>query len=352
MRSAFNSDAMVNWYRLLWHMIQNGDFVNKNGIGIENGTAPDIRKFERELFKILHCHERDDVTVVVCVMKVWALARLIVDGPGSLGSFLSFNDIEGSAGDGQREGQIENIEHGIAFLCGPPVAEYLIPPLYRQNPPLGMPGVELTDTGILILFAIWHERLIEQVCVNVPVLATVFNAENAESAVSTAESTVSTAEIAENTTPLGDDDYRLLDRILGMENVPLQSIFSLYSKPNPFTLIKHSGLDFSTQTKMAGTLFDHEPSLYKDSLLGRLLLLAHSRKLVFLLNDEILGFLGGFLGGDERGGAVEGGGAMNAIWLFYSLEKKFAAPVVNGRIMVLVPFGPNVVDFIAAQLRV
>lgn len=275
--------ALVNWYRLLWNVWR------------EKHASPSIIaaivKVERDLFRLMHYNRRDDLSIMACVMRVWSLARVNCIETIEI---VAFSDIE-------QEMNLFDRENAIAFLCSGPVSENLIPPIYRQAPPLGMQGVELTDEGILILFAIWHGNLIDLVEKGEDIS---FSIENNR---------------AVSSYSFVDDDYRLLDRIMGMEQVSIVSLFSFYSNPNPFTLIKHSGVDFTHQTKMASTLFDHEPLLYKDSVLGQLLILARVYKVSFLVNDEILYYL-------------QTNETKPAIWLFYSLERKTCALILDKKI--------------------
>ena len=284
-RSQCSTTALVNWYRLLWNVSR------------ERRASPTliaaIVKVERDLFRLMHYNRRDDLSIMVCVMRVWALARV---NCSETIEKVAFSDIE-------QEMSLRLRENAIAYLCSGPVPENLIPPLYRQAPPLGMEGVELTDEGILILFALWHGSLIDLVEKG-PNLHIDSN-----------------REIECPSYTFADDDYRLLDRIMGMEQISIVSLFSFYSNPNPFTLIKHSGLDFTQQTKMASLLFDHEPLLYKENVLGRLLIVARVYKIPFLVNDEILFY---FLSEDEK----------PALWIFYSLERKTCAWVENGKIRI------------------
>lgn len=305
-RESVNPAALVDWYRLLWH-------VDKNGEGRLTETL-DLAKLERELYLLLHYHRRDDLAIMVCVMRVWSLARMCNCRAASDEPF-SFHDIERYVLPKTAvDTSLRRLENAIALLCGKPVEDRLIPPLYRQTPPLGMPGFELTDEGVLILFSHWHGHLLHVFLM-------------VECSRPSVEDSFACATFAANDAPynFGDDDFRLLDRILGMENVSMLAIFSFYSNPNPFTLIKHSGVDSTNQTKMAGTLFDHEPMLYKESEIGRLLVLARGYKLPFLVNDEIMFYCHG----DPK----------HAIGLVYSLERKCCVLVLNGRVAALFELG-------------
>lgn len=320
MREKVNPNALVNWYRLLWHAQAERLPSHLN----ECLKDMDLARLERELFALLHYYPRDDISIMVCVFRVWALARMCLVDEHAFGNEnanatekISFAEIEQfHLPDHEPDHALRQLENAIAYLSGVPVPEQLIPPLYRQNAPLHMPGVEITDDGLLILFALWHQLLLERFVLAVPYSScSVVDPFDHETA---------------HTGPaLVDEDYRLLDRILGMEKIPQQVIFSCYSNPNPFTLIKRSGADFDAQTKMAGQLFDHEPSLYRNSPLGGLLLLARESRLPFFVNDDMLF---SFQTSEQ---------AKLAIWVFYSLEQKFCSLVLGRHVLARFLLGPE-----------
>ena len=282
MREVVNTTAVVNWYKLLWQCVT---------AAIQ--PVAGLEKLERELAFILHHYARDDTAIVIGLMKVWALARILVFGGNYSISKTAFSAIDEKTPD---------LENAIAFLCGPPVDRVFIDANYRLPPPLGMLGVELNDEGILHLYSIWHLAILEKVIAGgIDVVS------------------ACTPDFNSNTTLL-DDDYRRLDRMLGLEYVPFVKTFSSASNINPFTMIKRAGLDPDLQSVAAGLLFDHDPVLYPMSLHGKYLLLAKTYSIPLLILDEALFSK-----------------PSPAIWLVYTSTHRFAA-ILDGEHLLMFPF--------------
>lgn len=289
MREIVNTTAVVNWYQLLWQCVT-----------AAVPPVPGLDKLERELAFILHHYARDDTAIVLGLMKVWALARILVYGGNYSITKVPFSDIDEKTPD---------LENAIAFLCGPPLDFSFIDANYRLPPPLGMHGVELNDEGIMHLYGVWHLAVLENVI-----------AGGVNVVPNPASSTFSVNFIA----TLLDDDYRRLDRMLGLEYVPLVKCFSSASAMNPFTLIKRAGLDPDLQSIAAGLLFDHDPTLYPTSLHGQYLLLAKSYDIPLLVLDEVLF-------SSHRNVNIL------SIWLVYTSTHRFAA-ILDGEHVLMFSF--------------
>ena len=97
MREKVNPNALVNWYRLLWHAQAERLPSHLN----ECLKDMDLARLERELFALLHYYPRDDISIMVCVFRVWALARMCLVDEHAFGNEnanatekISFAEIE------------------------------------------------------------------------------------------------------------------------------------------------------------------------------------------------------------------------------------------------------------------
>lgn len=239
-RTNICTKALGTWYRLLWNHVYMGTFL------------PPLGMLESDLFQQLHHQPRDDIALVVGLMKVWSLAVHVRLKPQT----IPFDDILLLT-------DLPALQAAVASLCIGPVPSIFLPPLYRQTSGEGHP-FELNESGIMQLFASLHLVYLLTLITSPPITGT---------------------DIA--LPPLHARNYSRLDYIFGCRFIPAVKLYTRPTKENIYILLKHS-LPYEEQAAAAGALFDHEPSTHDGTLLAQVFQLADQLTLPLVFADEVL----------------------------------------------------------------
>jgi len=281
MRAKVNTVALVNWYKLLWHLVFRS---------LPPSPTLRVDLLEKLLFRLLHHHSRDDEKIVVACMHVWALARRYNRALYQTASFA--------------EVLLSGDEDGMAMLVSGPLALELCPPHVRQPAALGQTDLfELNAEGVLQLFGVWHRAELDRLVVEF------------ETRHLLKEKTDRVTFDVKNLPQL--TDFSRLDHMMGCGVVPAHRLFMAPSTQNIYALIRHSGLSYEDQVVAAGTLFDHNPQDYVGSALGMCIVLAKMYGLPVVFVDEVLWSVG------------------LVFWIQHDADRKHAAIVKNQTVLAL-----------------
>ena len=278
--------ALNNWFNLLYHY-NHYDQTSK-----ENIPWSSILTVETYLHDMLHFCERDDSNIVVAALLVWALARRL-RCPTTNSQAVSFDEL-------CNQFDLD----GLAYLLSVPVKADYIPPVYRRPAALEFPDLyELTDEGILQLYANWHMLFVDQlleVCPPLPITA------NEKPPVA-----------LDN---FSSDECVQLEKLQGLCYIPATVLYANKSNENVYKLISISGMAPDAITAANQSIFEFPRSMYGDTTTGRYLSWAKKMFLPVVINDEILYSTG------------------RQLWLYRTATTNIAAIVVDQKVLAHVPY--------------
>ena len=290
LRETVSENALVNWYKILWHGVVEGHAASLPRNVVETGD---------HLEDLLHYHPRSDTKITVGMMKVWALCRVSELGTHPV---CAYDDVV------RKDARDVNFKKEVALLAASPVMDIYVPPMYRVLPPFGsaVNTCMLSDAGILQLFSIWHLSLLD---------------EKSGSFAHTLYPSPSEKAAQKHDVPAGDvagafsaQELKRLEAIYCCTHLPATDIYACKSDENIYTRIKLSSLASVEQHALAGHLFDFNPADYKQEVVGYLLSLGKTHGLAFCYGDEILWTSG------------------RVLWLMDDLSRQMVACVCDGAV--------------------
>lgn len=309
-RMVVSEDGLLNWYKVLFNC------VNEK-IEIKPDYFPYFCELEKDLFKILHFHPRDDNFLVTGLMKVWGFCH-------SLNNQETFDQIS-------FEQLLENVFwdekdflNSIAILVSRPVNIELIPVNYRTSAPLQYNSsnvCELSMDGIMKLFATWHCSILKQIILNFDLCFKEIGSIN-----------IAEKYVPESVT-LTSQQIKRLDMIHGCLYIPSVDIYSVASEINTYLRLKKSSLNSEDQYEVSAKLFDYDPSHYLENILGTVLNLAKKYSIQFCYSDELLYSTG------------------KCLWLWSDADRNLIALVNNKTIHFLYTANREGIINIASELE-
>ena len=286
LRICVSETALINWYKILWNMVS---FEDCSVVGVTQET---IVMLEKNLVLLIHQHPRDDTIIVGGMMRVWGLCHYVQE-KCSAKEILPFDDIVNNFDEIEMPLFLDT----VAFYIAGNVPKTCLPLEYQKPGKLqcDIELCEITEQGILLLFALWHIKIMKQktgnfclpetTCLDIGRIDGIFTAQ----------------------------ELKRLDAIHGVSLLHPQDIYSNSSHMNAYARIKVSRFSHEIKYSLSNTLFDFKPETYIDTLIGKTLLLSKKYKLVFCYGDEILWTSG------------------NLLWLWFDAEVKTISHVVNGQ---------------------
>jgi len=281
LRHSVSESALINWYKLLWNRMASQE---NNIIGVDDAI---LHGLDNELATLMHYHPRDDVAIVGAFMRVWGLCRA-VQKKGFTGTLTFEETIHGNH-------DMDVLEDTIAFYMVGNIPKVFVPLEYQIPGPLqgDVEMCEINEQGILLLFARWHVKIMDQkLAIVTPPLIT-------------------ETEIGQLDGTLTAQNMKRLDAINGIVSLWPQDIYSNVSNMNIYARIKVSSLNADNQYNLSTSLFEFKPETYVDTLIGKTLLLSKLCNLSFCYGDEILWTSG------------------KSIWLWYDAEVKLVSFVAD-----------------------
>ena len=285
-RKSLSETSLINWYKLLWNKIfPRAEF---EPVDIDECI---IATLEKDLCKLLHEHPRDDKQIINGLMRVWGLCHYIKTRKKTNTSL----DIL------LRESySLEEFLDGAAFFIVGNVPREQVPVEFQRPGPLQEADnfCELTDHGIMLLYAHWHIKLMKNKL-----------------------AVISSPDVDENG-PLCFDvkfsmqDISRLDAINGCANLQAQDIYMDPSNMNIYCRIKDSSLNEEDKYNLAMTLFEFNPETYNESLIGNILLFCKKVGFDFCYGDEIFWLKG------------------KLIWVWYDAEQKYISVSNHGSTLI------------------
>jgi len=253
LRETVSEIALVNWYKLLWHVVVEG-----------HAMPAHVESVADQLEYLLHHHPRNDTRITVGMMKVWALCRAAL-GPSE--PVCAYDELL------QKGGGDPSFKKNVALLVAGPVADNLVPPMYRILPPFGsaVNTCMLSDVGILHLYALWHLSLLDNLC-----------------EMSDTSPVAKKKCLADTGAVFSSQELKRLEAIYCCTHLPAVDIYAARSDENIYTRIKLSSLSSLEQFALSGHLFDFNPAEYQHDVVGYILNLSKKYGLEFCYGDEIL----------------------------------------------------------------
>jgi hypothetical protein len=282
-RKSVSETSLINWYKLLWNKTFPGPEIEP--VCIDECI---LSTLEKDLCKLLHEHPRDDQKIINGLMRVWGLCHHMqkCEKNDDICFDILFKETY----------SLEEYLDSAAFFIVGHVPRELVPVEFQR------PGIlqeadnfcELTDNGIMLLYAHWHIKLMKN------------------------KLAVISSPVDDDITPLSFDvtfsmqDITRLDAINGCANLQAQDIYMDPSNMNIYSRIKESSLNEEDKYDLAMTLFEFNPETYNSSLIGKILLFCKKSGFDFCYGDEIFWLKG------------------KLIWVWYDAEQKYISVSIQG----------------------